>query len=508
MLRKVSKFLSSRLFLFALLIVVQFLFLVFSVFYLSRGQVFLYTALELCSVIAVIWIVGKADNPSYKLAWAIPILLFPLFGGLFYLFLGNHRVGKKLSDRLEFFERAGYQQVEKNEAVFSKLKSTSKHLSRQAEYIGSIAAYPVWQGTTSTYFSIGEEMFEALKTQLERAEKFIFMEYFIVESGVMFDSILAILRRKASEGVEVRFIYDDLGSISTLPSHYYRQLKGYGIKACVFNPFTPVLSPAINYRDHRKICVVDGNVGFTGGINLADEYINAIVKHGHWKDSGVMIEGQAVWNLTMMFLQIWNFTTGESDDYEQYRPVKVKEDDGFIQPFGDVPLDRNNISEYAYMQIINGSYRYVYIMTPYLIIDNEMSTALIMAAQSGVDVRIITPHIADKWYVHLVTQANYPRLIKNGIKIYEYTPGFVHAKNFVADDEVAIVGTANMDFRSFYLHFECGCAFFRNSAVQDVKRDFLETLRLCQPITLEECKKQNPFKTLLQALLKMFAPLM
>ena len=264
----------------------------------------------------------------------------------------------------------------------------------------------------------------------------------------------------------------------------------------------------MNYRDHRKICVIDGNVGFTGGINLADEYINAYPKHGHWKDTAVMLTGDAVWSLTQMFLQLWEFNCGEEKDQSLFRPTLCPPSDGYVQPFGDSPLDYDNVAENAYLQIINTASRYVYITTPYLILDNEMITALTVAAKSGIDVRIITPHIADKWFVHIVTQSYYRQLLEEGVKIYEYTPGFIHAKMFVSDDDVAIVGTTNMDFRSFYLHFECGVAFYNSSVIPKVKEDIDKTLAISQEITLDTIKSYPLYRRIAAAFLKMFAPLM
>lgn len=282
-----------------------------------------------------------------------------------------------------------------------------------------------------------------------------------------------------------------------------------GIECRVFNRFRPSLDVFMNYRDHRKICIIDGNVGFTGGINLADEYINAYEKHGHWKDTSIMLKGDAVWSLTILFLQMWGNTLSENDiDFEAYKPTKSYPTDGFVQPFGDSPIDSDLIGENTYMNIINNAKEYVYIQTPYLILDHEMTTALCLAAQSGIDVRIITPHIPDKWYVHAVTRANYAELVRAGVKIYEYTPGFIHAKTIVSDDTYAIVGTTNFDFRSFYLHFECGVFLFRASTVLDVRNDFLQTQQLSEEITENDCEKVKLPVRILRALLRVFSPLM
>jgi cardiolipin synthase len=320
--------------------------------------------------------------------------------------------------------------------------------------------------------------------------------------------MLHVLRRKIDQGVVVRIMYDDLGSIQTLPSRYEQTLKDMGFLVGVFNRIKPHLNAKLNYRDHRKLLVIDGNVGFTGGINFADEYINRKIRYGHWKDTTVMLRGDAVWNLTLMFFQQWMFTTEEDIDLTDFVPTIRGVSDGFVQPFGDSPLDGENISENAYIQIINHAQRYVWITTPYLIIDTQMSAALSIAAQSGVDVRIITPRFPDKWYVHPVTRSHYRSLLEVGVKIYEYTPGFMHAKMFVSDDDVSIVGTTNMDYRSFYMHFECGVIFFGSSVAHDVRNDIVKTLDLCTEITLtEEERKPYPVR-FVRDVLKLFSPLM
>lgn len=324
----------------------------------------------------------------------------------------------------------------------------------------------------------------------------------------MWDSILKILENKRAHGVEVRILYDDVGCVATLPALYADYLRQKGFQVGVFNPFRPRLNAATNYRDHRKICVIDGNVGFTGGINLADEYINQKEKYGHWKDTAVLLRGEAVQSLTEMFLELWQFTCHESLSLSDFLPSRSHSCAGFVQPYGDSPLDNFNLAENVYMQILNHAKNYVYITTPYLILDNEMINALCLAAQSGIDVRIITPHIPDKWYVHMVTRSHYSQLLRAGIRIFEYTPGFIHAKMFVSDDSTAIVGTTNVDFRSFYLHFECGVAFYLSPMVSKVKEDFLRTQNICEEITLEKERAVKAPIRILRSLLRAFAPLM
>ena len=281
-----------------------------------------------------------------------------------------------------------------------------------------------------------------------------------------------------------------------------------GIKCVVFNPFTPALSRAMDHRDHRKITVIDGKVAFNGGINLADEYINEYEKHGHWKDAAVMIKGEAVWGFTLMFLQNWNFYCPEDDDYTKFKSHTENKSDGYIQPFMDTPLDNELLSETVYMNIINTACKYIYINTPYLIVDHETVTVLLMAAKRGVDVRIVTPHIPDKKFVHIITRAYYPILIEAGVKIYEYTPGFIHSKTFLADDTTGVVGTINLDYRSLYHHFECGTFIYKAECLKDLKKDYIETLKICTPITYDFCTNVSLPTRLARAILRIFAPLM
>ena len=499
----------NRLFISCVLILLQLSFFISLLVTVAEFAISVFIGLQLLSVIAVIWIVSKNDNPSYKLAWVIAILGVPIFGGLFYILWGNIHQTKEVHAVSSFCENYIKTNTHQDPLVMESLKKENPQLAVRAEYINHTAGFSLYQNTSAEYLSLGEIKFEKLKEELSCAKHFIFMEYFIIQQGKMWDPILEILIAKVTEGVEVRVMYDDMGCIQTLPPHYNKKLESYGIKVTTFNPFRPRLNMVMNYRDHRKICVIDGNVGFCSGINLADEYINAYPKHGHWKDTGVVLYGEAVWDLTVMFLTLWNVTNNEVTlDSSPYRPTKTYPSDGYVQPFSDSPLDEFNIAEYNYMQIINRACDYVYITTPYLILDNEMITSLTIAAQSGIDVRILTPHIADKWYVHILTQAYYIPLIKAGVKIYEYTPGFVHAKMFVSDDNTAVVGTANMDYRSFYLHYECGVSFYNSSVCYKVRDDILATLDISQQITMDDLNKISVWKRCLRSVIRIFAPLM
>lgn len=510
--KKLLQLLFHRAVIVGALILFQICILVLMILLFWEYFIWFYAVCILISLAAVLWIVNDKSNPAYKIAWIIPILLFPFFGGLFYLMFGRgsltHREKRKLAKVGNYMEDL----PQGHENATKALAALDAAASNQARYIVNAAKCPLYQNTEVTYFPLGEMKFAQLLEELKKARNFIFMEYFIIEQGKMWDPILEILKEKAAQGLDVRVIYDDIGCLMTLPAHYDKQLERMGISCRVFNPFLPILTSRLNNRDHRKICVVDGHTGFTGGINLADEYINAYPKHGHWKDSAVMLRGEAVWSLTVMFLSLWTHLTNMPEDKERFLPkefpFEVSEQEGFVQPFTDSPLDDEAVAETVYRNLINKANHYVYITTPYLIINSEMIAALIGAAKQGVDVRIITPHHPDKAYVHATTRAYYEILVEGGVRIYEYTPGFIHAKSFVVDDLYAVVGTANLDFRSLYLHFECAAWMYRAKCIPAIKEDFLNTLQVCQEITLEACRNVGWLHKMGRAILRLFAPLM
>ncbi len=507
--KKLLKKIFTRAFVCIVGILLQIIYLM-SLFW-ELGTLYNYSFLVFQGIGVVIsfFIVNSDINPSYKIAWILTILTFPIFGVMFYIFFGYSRSGERLRKKMNFYQKEERKILKQNEDIVNNLSGINEPARKQADYLFKFGGYPVYENSDAEYFPTGEDKFKAMTEELEKAEKFIFLEYFIISEGEMWNTILDILVRKAGEGVDVRLIYDDIGCLLTLPYKYDQELEKKGVKCRVFNKFRPILSTKMNNRDHRKILIIDGNTAFTGGVNLADEYINRYEKHGHWKDSAVMIKGQAVWSFTLMFLTMWNFLTNTEEDPAKYAPECIDENEnGFIVPFTDSPLDNEPVGENVYMNIVNSAKRYVYITTPYLIIDNEMQSALILAAKSGVDVRIITPHIPDKWYVHCVTKAYYRILTKFGVRIYEYTPGFIHAKNFVCDDNFGVVGTINLDFRSLYLHFECAAWMYKTSCIADIKADFLKTLEECKEITYEQCLKENFFVRIGRMFLRLLAPLM
>lgn len=507
--RKFLRFLTQRVVLTALLIVIQALLLFGIIWKLNNYFVYFYAASVLLSLLLTLRIINNKSNPAFKIAWLIPILLFPVLGGLVYLVFGSDRTGKYIRNKMGRIEKEMQDGISKaNER--SGIENMPPDVVNQSHYISNSAHCPPYKNTTVEYLPMGEVKFERMVQELKKAKRYIFMEYFIIQEGTMWNTILDVLEEKAKEGVDVRVIYDDMGCILTLPTGYEKTLREKGIQCQIFNPFIPILSSHFNTRDHRKICVIDGNVGFTGGINLADEYINGYEKHGHWKDTAILLKGEAVFSLTTMFLSMWDYLIKkEGEDYAAYYPDSWDEDaQGIVQPFADNPLDDEAVGETVYLNLINKAKRYVYITTPYLILSNEMVTAMNTAAKSGVDVRIITPHVPDKWYVHAVSRSYYEMLVEAGVKIYEYTPGFVHAKTFVVDDEYAVVGTINLDYRSLYLHFECAAWMYKASCVTDVRDDFLKTQQMSQEITLEQCRNISIPRRLGRSVLRVLAPLM
>ncbi|MDR1178614.1 MAG: cardiolipin synthase [Spirochaetaceae bacterium] len=504
----------QRVFVIAILLL-QIFFLIFLIGSTSRVHQILSWTLNVISIVVALYIVGKREKSAYKLTWIFIILMFPIFGGLLYiLFYTQSNPGKirKLRNIIRESEEAC-------RPLFLLPGDALPHLERsrdaclpQVRYLQNTAGFPVYRHTATEYYPSGETYFAGLVEALEKAEKFIFMEFFIMSQGQMMNAVISILEKKAREGLDVRIMYDDLGCFLSLPPRYKQHLEHRGIQCHIFNPFRPIVSSLQNNRDHRKIVAIDGKTAFTGGINLADEYINAVEKYGHWKDSGIKIEGEAAWSLTLIFLQMWNLgKVYDPSDYQAFYPWAESActvvSDGYVQPYADNPRDRENVGEHVYIQIINNAKEYVYINTPYLVVDENLLSALTLSAKSGVDVRIITPHRWDKWIVAVTSRSYYRQLINAGIKVYEYSSGFNHSKTFVSDDQVATVGTTNLDFRSLYLHFECGVLIYKSRTVKKVKEDFLATLPRCRQITLADCSR-NAMQSLAQDVLRLVAPLM
>ncbi len=510
--KKILHLLFGRFFIVALSIILQVVWLCTVLWQFSYQFTYANLMLRVVAIIVVLIIVNKWINPANKLSWTFLILLSPLFGLMVYFLFGRSGLTRGTRKRMDAVNAEVLKQMKPDEQAKEALKQENLNAYRQSAYIDKWAGFPVYQHTAAKYYKCGEEMFPDMIEALKGARHFIFMEYFIVEEGSMFNEIADILEQKVKEGVDVRFIYDDVGCVNTLPPKYFKKLEARGISCVTFNPFLPLISTVMNNRDHRKIFVVDGNIGFTGGINLADEYVNLTSRFGYWKDCGIRIEGEAVWNLTVMFLEMWNFIKRSSEDYSAFLPSVYQQEvcpsDGFVQPYGDSPLDMENVGENIYLNIIGSAKNYVYIYTPYLIIDHEMLITLCNAAKRGVDVRIVTPGIPDKKTVYLLTQSYYRPLLEAGVKIYQYTPGFIHSKCFVCDDEIATVGSINLDFRSLFLHFECGVFLYGSTAVMQVKEDCLETFEVSEEMDVSFCKNR-PFPVrIIQSLMRLVAPLL
>lgn len=504
------KLLRKRFFII-LLLILQLGMIIYPIARTSIASSVISSMLTLVSLLVCMHIISRKDKGAYKLTWVFLIMLFPVFGGLFYLFFNIQLSTKKTAKKIQKCENKAKHFFTLLQDACPEVYKSLPNCIPQVRYLQDFAGFPVYSGSRTEYLTPGEKKWERLLKELNKAEKYIFLEYFIVQDGVMWDAILEVLKAKVSQGVKVRIIYDDFGCFFLLPKDYPKQLKEYGIECVVFNRFKPILTTVQNNRDHRKIAVIDGKVAFTGGVNIADEYINAVEKLGHWKDASILIEGKAAWIFTLMFLQMWEFCTGADEDYRQYYPWEntacLIETDGFVQPYADSPTDVENVGEHVYLQIINNAKKYVYITTPYLIIDDSMISALSLAAKSGVDVCIITPHRGDIWAVHMTTRSYYRELVSAGVKIYEYLDGFIHSKTVVSDDVVATVGTTNFDFRSLYLHFECGACMYQSSAVEQVKDDFLKTLERCQAVSQKDLKCSVPMR-IFQDIMRVIAPLM
>lgn len=507
------KLLFGRTTLLVVLLLIQIVIIIGGFAILEQRFFFINQSMGVFELIILFYILNSCQNTSFKLTWIILILLFPVFGVVFYIFTRLQPGTKYVASVVENAIERQEPYLEQDPEVITELKTISKKNAGLAKYIHDSGKYPAYKDSQVMYFPSGEAKFEELKAQLEQAKEFIFMEYFIVDKGIMWSTILEILERKAAEGVEVRFMYDGTNSLSLLPLNYSNELEKKGIKCVVFAPMKAFLSTHQNNRDHRKIVVIDGHTAFTGGINLADEYINEVERFGHWKDTAVMVKGPAVKSFTLMFLQNWDAAAKINTDPVPYlrnsfTPDSRLASDGFVIPYGDNPFDNENVGERVYMDILYNAKKYVHIMTPYLILDEEMAEALIYAVKRGVEVVIIMPHIPDKEYAYILARTYYKQLISNGVKIYEYTPGFVHAKSFTSDDEKAVVGTINLDFRSLYLHFEDAVFMYRHNEIKNIEKDFQNTLNRCQLITLEDCRRYSIIKRIAGAVLRLVAPLM
>lgn len=518
LLRRIFRFINGRLFILGLVLLVQMAVILGGILVLNEHYPLISAFYTLLSIALVLLLINNQEqNPSTKLAWIIVIMLLPILGAAIYMMLGSKRASHRLRTAVNAEVASSLGAMPDRSAVIRALAKVDPVAASQCRYLLKTCAIPPFAARDTEYFTSGEAAHPRILAELKAAEKYIFVESFIIEEGDFWNSILDVLQERAAAGVDVRVMYDDIGCLQTLPINYRQKLESLGIKCAIFNPVKARIDTGINNRDHRKIMVIDGRRAFVGGLNLADEYINRRERFGYWKDSLLLFGGGAVAGLSLIFLQSWNlYAPDRRLDYTEYCRLnkaacsETPNDyaQGCIQPLHDNPFDGEHIGESAFMNIINTATDYIYINTPYFIVDNEMLMALQLAAKRGVDVRICTPHIPDKWYVHMMTQAYYPPLQKAGVKVMEFTPGFNHTKSIVADDKVGFVGTINCDYRSFYHHFECGVLLYGVDNVLSVmKEDFLATEAVCTPA--EECTRYIPLHwMILRSLLRLFAPLL
>lgn len=500
----------SRAGLITLFLLLQFALLLVGYGYLQDFLAHYYTLAVIFTGIMGLFLVNSQLEPNAKLTWLLVILVLPVFGGLLYLYTRSDLGHRILRDRYRSVSRNTRDSLPQSVRTLVRMEDEAPEMLGLARYVNRSGCFPVYDETGVRYFPLGDELLPAMLAELEKAEKFIFLEFFVVDEGEMWGRVLEILIRKAAQGVDVRLLYDGSNEFFTLPRNYPRRLEALGIRCKAFAPVMPFVSTHYNYRDHRKLLVIDGRIAFTGGVNLADEYINKVRRFGHWKDTAVRLEGEAARSFTLMFLQMWELEEGKVTEREllQMPAAPCPEERGFVLPYADSPLDRERVGEWVYLDILNRARKYVYIMTPYLILDEEMETALRFAAERGVDVRMILPGIPDKRLPYALAKTHYRSLLASGVRIYEYTPGFVHAKVFVSDDREATVGTINLDYRSLYHHFECGTYLHRTGCISRMRDDFLTTQEKCRVVTPDTVKKEKLRIKLEGALMKVLAPLL
>ena len=534
----------SRFMIIAVLLVLEVALIVSIYFFLYEHVKIIRASLTIFMLVMEIYLFNCDIDASGKLTWMLLLSIIPIPGAIMFFYTQSNSGHRKIMEREAELIKETRVYLDHSEEVMDALEKDGGDTDDLVKYLNHSGCFPVFDQTKVKYFPLGEDKFEAMLEELEKAEHFIFMEYFIIEEGYMWGKILEILLRKAGEGVDVRVMYDGMCEMSTLPVDYWKLLEQRGIHAKPFSPIKPVLSTHYNYRDHRKILVIDGKTGFTGGVNLADEYINRIERFGHWKDTAVMLQGDAVQSLTLMFLQMWNIdeehaeflpylgdagtaqtaglTTNAAAPAGSPEPAGIVPDvaavsartapagplDGYVIPYCDNPMDNYKVGETVYMDMLNRAGSYVHIMTPYLILDGELAGAMKYAAQRGVEVKLILPGIPDKKMAFALAKTHYRELTEAGVKIYEYTPGFVHAKVVVSDDEKAVVGTINMDYRSLYHHFECAAYLYKNECIADIEQDFQETLAKCREVTRESIRKEKISYKLRGSVMKLIAPLM
>ncbi len=475
---------------------------------LRSHSLYIYFLLEVLGAVTIIFVVARHRNSAYTIVWLVIMMALPVFGYLLFLLWGTTGLTHKRSHQVRNSVDYGNHFAPQDPAIYQDFVCQQPDQQRLGTYLVK-EGFPIYSQTRATYYPLGEDQFEQLIADLEQARRFIFIEYFIIAEGRIWDRIHDTLREKVQQGVEVRILMDEFGSITKISNSFVEELRSEGLQVMMFNPLhTNIFRMFINYRNHQKITVIDGNIGYTGGTNIADEYVNLDKKLGHWKDTAIRLEGQAVWGLTVTFLQMWDSEYATRSDYPGYRPTVQLPCPGYYQPFADGPVNNpKNPAQEVFLQIIGEAHQYVWITTPYLVIDNAMHDMLCMAAKGGIDVRIVTPRIWDHWYVHMVTRSNYESLMEAGVRIYEYTPGFMHAKLILSDDNSAVMGSINMDYRSFFLHFENGVWICGSPVLEDIKRDLLDIFAVSEEINPAEWKNRSKRAKFEQNVLRIFAPL-
>lgn len=469
---------------------------------------YFYIAIYITVAVVIISIVASNENPDYKVPWIVFVITLPIVGLMLYFIFHKRKLPKRIVKRLNRMH-SSLDYDDSN--TFEKLGNEDKLICSQAIELSKISNTHLYQNTNLKYYPLGEDLHKDILEEIKKAQKFIFLEYFIIEEGVFWNSILDILKEKAAIGVEVKLVYDDIGCMGTLPGHYYKHLKKFNIDAVPFSKLKGQADGEFNNRSHRKILVIDGLVGFTGGVNIADEYINEVNRFGHWKDTGIRLSGKAVNELTKLFLTDYyiNIKTEPEFDFNKYYVSQNEQNSSYVIPFGDgpYPIYEKNVGKIVIMNILNQAKDYVYINTPYLITDNELLKTIENTALRGVDVRILVPHIPDKKMVFELTKSSCEYLMKSGVKVYEYEPGFVHAKSYISDDKVGMIGTINLDYRSLTHHFENGIWIYNDQIILDMKKDYLQTLE--KSIFMNEKEIKNGiFRRALRTIVRIFAPLL
>jgi cardiolipin synthase len=499
-----------RVALVGILVLIQLLLIFLLTYWLSDSTIYIYMFIEIASIFITIALVNDNRSPSYKISWICIVLVLPATGHIMYALWGKRDSKKKLEKNVLAKFHHGAEYLHFDPELTKEFADKYPTKSRISKYLES-QKLPLFKNNQITYYPMGEDVFEAIFEDIKNAEKFIFINFFIIGEGVLWEKMHELLLTKIKSGIQVKFMFDDFGATLRTPNNFRKNLEEEGFELGVFNPIHKYTDKLyMNYRSHQKIIVIDGNYGYTGGINLADEYINIVNRFGVWKDNAVRVEGDAVWGLTVTFLQMWEICNpSRKIDFNQYRPDKeFIKNDVYCHVISDGPANNpNNPIEVTYKQIINYAKKYVYITTPYLIIEDDMAESLLTAVKSGIDVRIITPFIPDKKYVKVLTNYNYGRLLEGGVKIYEYKPGFIHAKTIINED-CGIVGTINMDYRSFYLHYECGLFMCNREVINVIKEDLLRTIDVSIPISYAEWKNRPLFLKIYQPVLNLFSTLM